>query len=464
MRFSRLLAFSLLSALAACGGGGGGSGTPPAQQGLTVLIDTAAGPGADLNAIVVGMALERPDGSLTGNLIPAAGSELRFADPQGLASGMRLDAVPEGDYVALHVAFLPESGRRRRDDGSLETIAFERQEHRFAFEDRLAHRRGSDDWLYVRHERELQLVTGAGGARSWRPAFAGRRGTLLGVHEGRFEVLRVHAATATIEGRLWAFGRALPFTIQVEPLTEYRRKLGATKERLSKEAFFAAVQPGAFLEVEGRIEGNAIVARELEVRAGSLSGPSHHVYGRVVAVDPPNQTVSVQVLSVREGAQSLPGGAFPVLVVDAAGAEIGRSRTGERLGFAALVVGAFVEVEWEGAWTSGPVRAREIHLEDSLSGGGAHPEIEGQVGSVDVPGGKLVMVPRRDNPLIVAGRIVTSAEVRVNSGTLVYRDESGAQRVTIPLDQVRAGERAWVVGTVDASGIVTARWVRVRSQ
>ncbi|MCC6669998.1 MAG: hypothetical protein IT458_02990 [Planctomycetes bacterium] len=463
MRTPLFLVLSSLFALTACGGGGSGGSMRATDPGLTVLFDTAAGPGADLDAIVTGLVLERPDGSSTANLVEPGGVALRFADPQAMHGGLHLREVPEGEYVAMHVTFLPESARQRRPDGRQDVVDLAQATYRIAFEDAYAHRRGGPGWLRVGHCRELDLARDPGGRVRWRQDLCGRRGDLLVVHEGRFEVARVDVPGSRLEGRLRVFGKLVPFTIQVTLRTEIERKLGGPKEPLAKDAFFRIVRPGDWLEVEGRIEGNVLVASELELRRKDARDPANLVYGRVVSVDAPNLSFGLQVLAVRENADAMAGPALPVMVVDAREAEIRGWNSKSRLGFEAIVVGAMAEVEWEGVWASGPVLAREIRVVTQSGGGCSNPELQGYVSAVDVQQGTLTLVPRGNDAFYVGGRRVIAVKVILEPGTYLYRDERGRGRDAIGLDQVGVGERAWVVGTPDAEGRIVARWIRVRS-
>ena len=135
--------------------------------------------------------------------------------------------------------------------------------------------------------------------------------------------------------------------------------------------------------------------------------------------------------------------------------------------FAQLLVGA--EVKATGTLETGMVfRVAVARLDDGpISGGGGNggttgqwPESEGSVGEVKGSAGELVIVPRGNDPLIVAGKSVQSQLVRLGTGTRLFLADHPERALT--LGEVQAGRRIWVRGTLGGDGALNANWVRVR--
>lgn len=134
----------------------------------------------------------------------------------------------------------------------------------------------------------------------------------------------------------------------------------------------------------------------------------------------------------------------------------------DRAGFFGLLV-AGAEVKATGTLGAGMVFTVDVaRLDDGRIEGGAggQPESEGSVGEIRAATGELVMLPRGDDPLIVAGKSVTSQLVRIPATTRIQDARNADQ--TIPLASVQAGWRIWVRGTLAGDGALVATWVRVR--
>jgi hypothetical protein len=72
-------------------------------------------------------------------------------------------------------------------------------------------------------------------------------------------------------------------------------------------------------------------------------------------------------------------------------------------------------------------------------------------------------VPRRDDPLLVGGRPVNAATVRLTSSTRILRREPSGE-VAIDLSQVTTLDRVWIVGRLLDATVVEASLVRVRRE
>ena len=221
--------FSLLFAfvLAGCSGGGGsasgpGGGTAVDEESMLV-VDGAANSSVSLVARLAVIALERADGTMTGNLL-AEESEITLADAGGEVSGLPLRDVPPGDYAALILWISPDSVvavsgtqrtnvtpaslQQRVDFGGLMTAV----------------QRTS---LMLAHDGDLEIVDG-----EWRPRWIARFGPE--------QLLRLPVVIESLDrAALTGVGRALPlggrlfrldfsFTRELETASGWKKlKVGA---------------------------------------------------------------------------------------------------------------------------------------------------------------------------------------------------------------------------------------------
>jgi hypothetical protein len=450
------LSAAIFLALSGCGGsGGGGAGGSGGAATLPLVVDSAAG-GASLVARVEALAFERADGSFTANLLlqPAAAA---LADAGGAPVFLALTAPPADVYVAVQILLHPDA-QSVAADGVRTAVVLPRLDHRVALESptRLGAGLG---WLELRHRSGLDLRARGDGRLDWHPDFACRRGDDRELLGSSFVVVRLSPADFTIHASPDRSVRTA-VALRVPDTAVLTRASSGT--RLDRAALFAALAPGTEIRVWGRLTAALeITVTALEVDDSSRSGDETKVLGRVERLDGALRTLDVQVLRIDRGGAGLDGTRLPLLVVDASGARIHRS--GARhipLDFAALAVGQIVEVEWRGSPSGGRVQAHEIEIEDEA--GGAQREIEGQVGEVRIADRVIVAVPRGNDPLIVGGRSVSSARVRLGPDAYLFRADDDP--VPIALSQVAAGERIWVKSyTLDGADVV-ARVVRIRSR
>ncbi len=453
------LALILLAGLAGCSGGGSSPSASGGGNGDTLLVvDTASGTEDSLAGRLSVVALERPNGSFTPNLLAGEG-QVTVADPLAAGSLLALRNIPEGDYVALRLLFAPDSLRSRDRDGREHESEFGRNDLRIEFEDPFQRSRGSDDWLELRHRRSAEIRRG--GARDlWLPWFGLRRGSFHQRNQLEVTIARADLASRMLTGTLRTGSGTIATTLVIQAgalLTER-----SEQRLLSDVEFFARATPGRVVSARGAIQSDGswhVTAAEL--RHADEHRGENQVLARIDALLAGNQ-FTAQVLSVRRGA--LGSLQLPKFTVDAAAARIHRSHgSHESLPFSVLQVGMLVEIEWDGAAGVRPVPAREIEPEDGSTGGGAlQPESEGAVGQVLVTENVIVAVPRRDDPLLVGGRAVPSARVRIGPGTVLFRHDDSRTPITVA--QVGTGERIWFRGVVQQDGDVLASWVRVRSE
>jgi hypothetical protein len=169
MRIHLLSIASSILVLAACSGGGGSTGSvnPGGGGAVHVVIDTAGGTTALVQAQVLGVTLERGDGSQTGDLLGSP-KNVTFSSPGGEAEGVELRHVDEGVYVAMHLVIAPGTGAAQMEDGAHHSVDFTSNDLRVEFENEFAHGRLAEDWLSVRHGAVAQR-TGTGTHHGWSP-------------------------------------------------------------------------------------------------------------------------------------------------------------------------------------------------------------------------------------------------------------------------------------------------------
>jgi hypothetical protein len=100
----------------------------------------------------------------------------------------------------------------------------------------------------------------------------------------------------------------------------------------------------------------------------------------------------------------------------------------------------------------GPSRQGEPQLPDS----------EGSIASVDLGAGTIRVVPRKDDPLLIAGRAVREAVLRAGPGTrFVF---AGNASGSFGLADLRPSWRIWFKGSLGTRGMFDAVWVRARPE
>ena len=457
-RNSSFLALPLV-ALAACSGGGGGAnaGNPGNNTGTAVhvVLDTAGGSPALVQAQIVGATFERSDGSQTGNVLDAP-RNVTLNDPGGEAEAFELRHVAAGGYVALHLAIAPGTGSAQFEDGSRAGVDLPSSDLRIAFEDGFAHGSAGDSWLGVRHVTAAALA-GSGGRRSWSPDLAGGGAAddSLGGVTLRLESHDPNGFASHLAGDDHGLVH-VEFENESELFDDHGGRHG------DHGAWLAGVGPGDDVWVSGTIDQSGTVRGRRARHHGNRPVP--RLLGRITSLDGVAHTFEMDVLAtVLHGDRSL----LPVVdhvVVAAGAAEIHFSRTQTQLTFADLQPGARVKVEIASR-TGSNVTAREIEVA-SRDGAPQFPEIEGMVSAVDTVAGTITVVRRHNDPLLLNGQPVNSIAVRVLPHTFLFRKErSGGGRTVIGLaDVVPAQDRIWVRGTATGSNSVDADWVRVRAE
>ncbi len=460
----KLWIISALLLVTGCGGGGNGrtaDTTSGQAQTAFLFIDSATGSDTQLTGTLDAVALERADGELTGNLLRNS-SPVVLADVEGQLDSLRLTGVADGDYVAMHLLF--QSGMSMRTpDGRLEDARVERRDHRVELEDLYHHDNQASSWLVLRHQGGLDVQDDSSGDKVWTPHLACRRSEFEELRGTCFKVVTASAAQQTVQAmpNSTSGDLSLTFTVpQSAILTS-----SESSARLSLQEFFNLLVPGTEFCLWGSLDGDMnlqVEAIQVDDSSSPSSGIESKVVGNIESLDSADRSFQLQVLRVIRGGAELDASHLPVLTVLAGNAEIFRSGLRfQLLDFNALKTGALVEVEWDGPVVNGAVRADEVEIEDEgINPGGAVPEIEGQVGEV-LPGVRtIVMVPRKDDPLIVNGQSVASLRVRLAGNAFLFRADD--DKVEISLNQVGIGERIWVKNYTLSGDDVLATVVRIR--
>jgi len=396
------------------------------------------------------IALERPDGSFSSNLLPAGGTAVLMSPRTG-QNGLALTGLPPGVYVAARLA-LGEDGVVAIDaNGQRQAVTLPSRELRATFEAPATV--AGQRWLLLEPNPPAPLARGSGGLE-WAPVLRARIEGEQAV-EGVVTVVAVHAQEHAFDAVADDLG-GLRIRVQVPPGCD----LGDSGGSRSRDEFFAGLGADDRVAVCAVLTDLATMVLSCGHRHDRRSGVRHHAFGTIVELDPAQQAFVMQVREVDAGASISRVFPRPRLRVLAGSARIHRS--GYRnihLDFGALATGMQVEVEWHGEIAQDTVTAHEVEIEDEP---GHRHEIEGAIGEVRVAENLLVVVPRGDDPLVVGGRSVPSAEVVILPHTVLFGPDN-ANRHTLTLGDLRPGQRVWVFGRVVGEQRVEALSVRVRN-
>lgn len=448
------LKLSVLGALAACGAGDGGSTLPidPAPNTAQVTLDTAAGVDATIHAQVVAATLERTDGTLTGNLLPAP-RMVTFADPSGNADGIALRNYPPASYRRLHLVTAPGSCTATARDGSRTQIDLIDTTVAIEFETVVVHRSGHR-WLIARHGVFAPL-TPTNGRLGWNPTLIG--GNAAGTALPATCITVTSVVNDSIYGT-FAGDESRRVLLQFELGSQLYDDRGLARSRLE---FLRELAAGDELCVSGVVDDSGVLRGRRGHRSVRTDDPRY--LGRITAIDTLTETftMDVQALARRGARELLP---IPESVdVRASHAVVRHGGSFRRSTFAELTIGDLVKVSWtsrEGTTLSG----REVEV-TSRQGQPASPEFQGLVSQVDTSTNRITVVPRRDGSLILSGRPVDRLEVAVLPTTVLWRQaRNGGERTTIGLTDIVAGhDRIWLRGTATGENTVDADWIRVRT-
>lgn len=455
MHITKLLSVVLLP-LAACGHGGGsatGAVSPNGAPGsVHVVLETATGSDALVQFQVAAVALERSDGSMTGNLLPSP-EMVTFADPSGEIDGLTLANVPTGDYASLHFVVAPGSGVALYPDGRTAPVGTA-VDLAVPLDSGLQHTATGRSWLCVGQNGSLPPVAGAGN-RDWTPTMSGRAdGSSLTVDGVRIAAVQAPTMVAQV-------GVVDDGALQVE----FGAGCVFDDHPVGRDDFLRRSARGDDLSCDGELhrDGRFVASR---VRRGGHNNDGPRLLGRITELRPAASSFVLRVQAeVRRGGRRL----LPVpedVLVDASTARIHGSDHRRTFSFGDLVVGQLAKVEWSSR-TPRPgslelVVAREIEVTSGSVP--MRPEWEGAVQGVDLVTNTIVVVPRGNDPIVVLGQSLTSVDVHVGVGVPIERRErNGPGRSSIGLPDILPGiDRIWWRGTVTGAAAIDASSVRVR--
>lgn len=448
---------ALALTLTACGGGGGGSSgtaTPGTGSAVHVVLDTAAGTSALVQAQVIGATLERSDGSRTGNLLVAP-RNMMLSHPSGEAEGLELRHVDGGNYTALHLVLAPGTGSAQMEDGSHHSVDLSSNDLRIAFEDDFVHGSRSESWLAVRHASSSSL-TGAGTHHTWSPSMSGG-----GAADDSLGGMTMHVTGRSATG----FTARIPGDDRGQVHVEIENESELFDDRGGRHgdhgSWLSGVQVGDDVFVSGTISQNGAIRGRRARDDGARNTP--RLVGRITSLDGTARTFEMDVLATTMHGDRTLLQTPEHVVVTVGNAEIHFSRTQQQLTFADLQQGALVKVEFSSR-TGTDVTASEIDV-SSRNGQPQFPESEGLVSAVDTTNNTITVVRRNNDPLLVGGQSLTTVTLHLSANTFLFRkDRNGGGRGVITLSQVVPGsDRIWFRGTVTSPGQVDADWVRVRT-
>lgn len=442
--------------LAACGGGSGNSNataTPNAPAAVLVVVDTRASSNNLVQFQLAGATLEGSAGQQTANLLPAS-TLLTVGDPTGEPFGLRLDSTPSGNYTALHLILVPDSGIVIAPDGTSEPVA-SAIDIRIPIAEGLQHDQQSPSWLVVGHDSVP--LSGPPGSLVWAPTLKGRvDGSNVQLRELRLPVANqssIAATAATIGDATVELGASPTCIFENETGIPYA----------SQAAFVAELSIEDDLIAEGDLRRNGRMEATRIRRSSRNNQP--RLIGTILSVDASTTSFTMQVVATRQNGNQVQLATPETAIIRAANAIIEES-SNQPTNFATLMVGQVVKVKWlSKSLNNGTPEyiAREVEL---LSGSNTmiHPEWEARVQSVDLVNQVIVIVPRNNDPILINGVSVAQAEVLVsNTTTIERRGNQGAANTWITLAQIQPGtDRIWIRGSVVGSAMIAATRVRVR--
>lgn len=440
--------------VAACTGGGSSadSQTAPVPGTVQLLLDPATGSDSFVEVEVAAAALQRPDGSLTANLLPAP-VLLTLADPTGDLQGLRLPGTPAGSYRGLHLMLAPGSGHAVFADGSRAPVDFASPDLAVPFDVDLVTDGLGSAWVRARHTAAVALHGGANHRVAWAPQLRADSAVGLQLQDARMHVLRVHG-NRVFGGLNGTDPAAVELQFDANAIL-----LDANGVSVSDPAtYLESVAPGSDISVTGVCDGHGSV-RSQSVRQCN-AGP--RLIGRITDLDPLAGTFGMDVQAEAGPGHRALLGTPDHVVVHVGMAPIHFSHTWRSLTFAELMVGDLAKVRVAGR-TGSDVAASEIEI-SSHQGAPACQETEGLVDEVRLAENLIVLVPRGNDPLLVGGLSVARAEVTVTASTIIERFAPGAPHTPIQLGDLVAGQdRVWVRGTATGPASLAASYLRVRT-
>ncbi|HKX45506.1 MAG TPA: DUF4382 domain-containing protein [Planctomycetota bacterium] len=286
------LSILALLGLAACGGSGA-TDAPALAQGDLLLTDAPADELLYLRAELRSLALERADGTLTGELLDGP-VPVDVVHLDGLSRWLSTGNLAPGTYTAAHLGFDPLEFEAAAQDGTPVTVVAIEDTLRAEFAEPVTLGPGA----YRRFVADFDLLNSlegdvASGTLYLAPTGPGEAEAgeeprpvdpFLGI------VLEVHPAESTLVVRAFAHGDLEapvgPVRVTVTPDTVLLDVDGDPFPSVG--AFFAALVPSVTLvEVEGALVGGELQASLISIEEGhGPGGVVAELRGRIVELDP----------------------------------------------------------------------------------------------------------------------------------------------------------------------------------
>ncbi|MBL9079071.1 MAG: hypothetical protein JNL08_16325 [Planctomycetes bacterium] len=437
-----------------CGGCGGSSSNPAGTTGTTgsvlVVVDSATGSDALATWQVDAAVLATADGATTANLL-ANPHQVRFADPTGTPDGLVLRDAPTGDYAALHLLLVPQSGAVVQADGTILPLAGT-IDLVVPIADGLQHSDLADSWLVVGHNGAPPT------ASPWLPQMSARADTAPVAMDG-LDVAVVQGRELVARSHLHA---GAPLRVQFAAGCEFTDDRGGA---VGDAAGFVDAIGQDQVQLLGDLRRDGTLVARRAHRSGRNDNP--RLIGRITALEPATSSfvMAVQAQNPRGGPVLDP---LPDTIrVDASAARLHRP-AGQPLAFGDLQLQHLVKLKWRSRSEPAGELPRFVASEVEVASGPAamQPEWQGRVDGIDAGLGTITVVPRNDDPIVIAGVVVPQATISVLADTVLERRaRHGGGRTTIRLDQIVPGQdRIWWRGTVTGPTTVDATWVRVREE
>ncbi len=446
-----LLSVSVLwLGLAACSRGGSGD-APPAPGSWSVVVDTRAGTPEQLQARLVGVALEDANGAPTANLL-REDAELTIADPAGRPCAVELIDPPAGHYTAVRLLFAPDSCRLVDRNGDPHAVRLTSIDPRAEFAAPLVLPSPQHSMLLLSHPRPV-AIRDQGGILVWTPDFVRSAPGPIPFDRLDFEVAAVDRDAGRISAWLRPPSKPRPVTVSFASDASFSQR--QAHQQLTRSEFMHRVGVGDFLRGSGTIDSSMqVVLQVVELHQRAWRNRANSVFGWIKQMTG-RESFELQIVVVHEGS------ADPGLVrVDASDAHLRRAHEPQRKrGMDELRAGVWVEVEWRGEAKLDPIPAKEITIDD-FGGRCLGPAVAGSIELVGVAERVVVVVPVPGIPLLVGKRPVDRAELVLAPDAVLVRDDDERER--IELTELRSGDRVKAIGRVQQDGRVLVDWMQVR--
>jgi hypothetical protein len=414
-----LLLLLLVPLTSACTGDGDGEAASLAASADVLMTDAPSEDLLFLRAEIQSVVLERPSGSMTGNLLGGP-VPLDLLSLDGVFEWLLSGPIPSGEVAAVVIGFDPAGFAAAAKDGTPVTIDAASSNLRVEFPGPLT----LDPETYTRIEVDFDLMASLAGTVGSGPLtltpvgsadFSGGTGGIE-IDEIKGDVVSADALTGSIVLNAFADGDLdSPLgqvTVQVSPTALLIDDDGSVFA--SEAAFYAALLSGLMIEVHGTLDAGVLEATEVEVEDPFGGAVVAELRGKVVD-HAAGASFELLIQDVKQGASTV----LPILagLGDPASIEIGID-TGTVFFLedslaadeSALAVGQTVEVKFLD-FAAEPFPAFKIDIED------ADAEFEGFVAdAAGLPATFAVNLEDGD-PALLAGLVASdSTDVTVTVG------------------------------------------------